>query len=247
MKQRHQVLVLISLLSAISYLDRVCISIAGPRIQQALGLTPVQWGWVGSLFAISYAMFEIPSGYLGDRIGAHSVLSRIVLWWSGFTALTGPASNYSSLLVTRFLFGAGEAGAVPNMFVSVARWFPLIERARAASFIMMSAEVGTALTPLIVIPLQKHYGWRVPFFTLALIGAVWVAGWRRRYHDNPSDSPGITTTELEEIGHTSGNSQHALPWKSTARSRNLWIIIFAGVSFLYGLYFFQFFGCQCTW
>jgi MFS transporter, ACS family, glucarate transporter len=86
LKQRHQVLVLISLLSAISYLDRVCISIAGPRIQQALGLTPVQWGWVGSLFAISCAMFEIPSGYLGDRIGARSVLSRIVLWWSGFTA-----------------------------------------------------------------------------------------------------------------------------------------------------------------
>jgi MFS transporter, ACS family, glucarate transporter len=224
----------------ISYRDRVCISIAGPRIQQALGLTPVQWGWVGSLFAISYAMFEIPSGYLGDRIGARSVLSRIVLSWSGFTALTGLAWNYPSLLVTRFLFGAGEAGAVPNMFVSVARWFPLIERARAASFIMMSAEVGTALTPLIVIPLQKHYGWRVPFFTLALIGAVWVAGWRRRYHDNPSDSPGITTTELEEIGHTSGNIQHALPWKSTARSRNLWIIIFAGVSFRYGLYFFQF-------
>ena len=100
LKQRHQVLVLISLLAAISYLDRVCISIAGPRIQQALGLTPVQWGWVGSLFAISYAMFEIPSGYLGDRIGARSVLSRIVLWWSGFTALTSLAWNYPSLLVT---------------------------------------------------------------------------------------------------------------------------------------------------
>jgi MFS transporter, ACS family, glucarate transporter len=240
LKQRHQVLVLISLLSAINYLDRVCISIAGPRIQQALGLTPAQWGWVGSLFAFSYAIFEIPSGYLGDRLGARSVLSRIVLWWSGFTALTGVVWNYSSLLVTRFLFGAGEAGAVPNMFVSVARWFPLIERARAATFIMMSAEVGTALTPLIVILLQKHYGWRVPFFILAVIGIVWVAAWRRWYHDHPSDSPRITPRELKEIGHTSANIHHGLPWKSAARSRNLWIIIFAGVSFRYGLYFFQF-------
>jgi ACS family glucarate transporter-like MFS transporter len=240
LKQRHQVLVLISLLSALNYLDRVCISIAGPRIQRALSLTSVQWGWVGSLFAISYCIFEIPSGYLGDRIGARSVLSRIVLWWSGFTALTGLAFNYLSLLVTRFLFGAGEAGAVPNMFVSVARWFPLIERARAASFIMMSAEVGTALTPLIVIPLQKYYGWRFPFFILAVTGVVWVAAWRHWYHDHPSDSPRITAGELEEIGRTSANIQHALPWKSAAHSRNLWIIIFAGVSFRYGLYFFQF-------
>jgi sugar phosphate permease len=240
LKQRHQVLILISLLSALNYLDRVCFSIAGPRIQQSLGLTAVQWGWVGSLFAISYCIFEIPSGYLGDRIGARSVLSRIVLWWSGFTALTGLAWNYVSLLVTRFLFGAGEAGAVPNMFVSVARWFPLIERGRAASFIMMSAEVGTALTPLIVIPLQKHYGWRVPFFILAVIGVAWVAGWRRWYHDHPIDSPRITPKELEEIGRTSANIQHGLPWKSAAQSRNLWIIIFAGVSFRYGLYFFQF-------
>jgi MFS transporter, ACS family, glucarate transporter len=240
LKQRHQVLVLISLLSAISYLDRVCISVAGPRIQQALGLTPVQWGWVGSLFAISYSIFEIPSGYLGDRIGARSVLTRIVLWWSGFTALTGLAWNYASLLVTRFLFGAGEAGAVPNMFVGLARWFPLVERARAASFIMMSAELGTALTPLIVIPLQRHYGWRFPFFALAVIGAIWVAAWSRWYHDHPSDSPGITATELEEIGHTSAKVQHVFPWKSAARSRNLWIIISAGVSFRYGVYFFQF-------
>jgi len=88
LKKRHQVLVLIALLSAISYLDRICISVAGPRIQQALSLTPVQWGWVGSLFAISYCVFEIPSGYLGDRIGARAVLTRIVLWWSAFTALT---------------------------------------------------------------------------------------------------------------------------------------------------------------
>ena len=240
LKQRHQVLVLVAFLSAITYLDRVCISIAGPRIQQALSLSPVQWGWVGSLFAISYCVFEIPSGYLGDRIGARAVLSRIVLWWSAFTALTGLAWNYGSLLTTRFLFGMGEAGAAPNMFVTLARWFPLRERARGSSVIMMSAEVGTALTPLIVIPLQKVYGWRVPFFVLGVIGVIWVAVWRRRYHDHPSDSPGIMPDELEEIGHHAGTVQHTLRWKSIVRSWNLWIIIFAGVSFRYGVYFFQF-------
>jgi len=222
------------------YLDRICISVAGPRIQKALSLTPAQWGWVGSLFAISYSLFEIPSGYLGDRIGARAVLSRIVLWWSGFTALTGLAWNYPSLLVTRFLFGVGEAGAVPNMFVSVARWFPLIERARASSVIMMSAEIGTALTPLIVIPLQRLFGWRIPFLVLTVIGVVWVAGWRRWYRDQPRDSVRITPAELEEIGESGANTQHVLPWKSAVRSRNLWIIISAAFAFRYGMYFFQF-------
>jgi MFS transporter, ACS family, glucarate transporter len=137
LKQRHQVLFLLSLLSAITYLDRVCISVAGPRIQHAFHLSPVQWGWVGGVFSISYALFEIPSGYLGDWIGARAVLSRIVLWWSGFTALTGLAWNYPSLLITRFLFGVGEAGAGPNASISISRWFPPTERARAMGIFLM--------------------------------------------------------------------------------------------------------------
>jgi MFS family permease len=240
LKQRHQVLFLLSLLSAITYLDRVCISVAGPRIQHALYLSPVQWGWVGGVFSISYALFEIPSGYLGDRIGARAVLSRIVLWWSGFTALTGLAWNYPSLLITRFLFGVGEAGAGPNASVSISRWFPPTERARAMGVFLMGAEVGTALTPLLVIPIQQHYGWRASFFVLGLIGAGWVAVWRRRYHDNPSDSPRITPSEVEEIGRTVRNSELALPWRSALRSRNLWAILLTGLSYRYGIYFFQF-------
>ena len=240
MRQRHKVLFLLSLLSAITYLDRVCISVAGPRIQHALRLSPVQWGWVGGVFSISYALFEIPSGYLGDRIGARAVLSRIVLWWSGFTALTGVSWNYSSLLVTRFLFGVGEAGAGPNTCVSLSRWFPPIERARAMGIFLMGAEVGTALTPLLVIPIQQHYGWRASFFLLGLIGVGWVAAWRRWYHDHPSESPRISQGELDEIGLTTGNGEHALPWRSALRSRNLWAILLCGFSYRYGIYFFQF-------
>jgi MFS transporter, ACS family, glucarate transporter len=214
--------------------------VAGPRIQHALRLSPVQWGWVGGIFSISYALFEIPSGYLGDRIGARAVLSRIVLWWSGFTALTGLAWNYPSLLVTRFLFGAGEAGAGPNASVSISRWFSPTERARAMGIFLMGAEVGTALTPLLVIPIQQHYGWRASFFVLGLIGVGWVAAWRRWYHDHPSDSPQISQCELDRIGRTTENSKHALPWRSALRSRNLWAILLSGLSYRYGIYFFQF-------
>src|SRR5215813_12119260 len=110
MRYRHGVLGLLFLLSIITYVDRVCISVAGPRMQADLGLSPRDWGLVTGVFTLSYALFEIPSGALADRIGARRVLTRIVLWWSAFTALTGAANSFMALLATRFFFGAGEAG-----------------------------------------------------------------------------------------------------------------------------------------
>src|SRR4029434_5189449 len=105
LRHRHRVLALLILLAAITYIDRVCISVAGPRMQEDLGIDPVAWGWVTAMFALSYCLFEIPTGAMGDRIGARRVLTRIVLWWSVFTSLTGAVSNYVLLLMTRFLFG----------------------------------------------------------------------------------------------------------------------------------------------
>src|SRR6187551_4000949 len=110
MRYRHVVLGLLFFLSIITYVDRVCISVAGPRMQSELGLSPSQWGWVVGVFTLSYALFEIPSGAMADRIGSRKVLTRIVLWWSAFTALTGMVSSYAMLLVVRFCFGMGEAG-----------------------------------------------------------------------------------------------------------------------------------------
>ena len=98
-------------LAGVTYLDRVCISVAGPRMQEELHIGPIGWGWVTGVFTISYCLFEIPTGILGDRIGPRRVLTRIVLWWSAFTAMTGAVTSYYPLLVARFLFGAGEAGA----------------------------------------------------------------------------------------------------------------------------------------
>src|SRR5262249_6677401 len=125
---RNRVLGLLCLLMVITYLDRVCISVAGPRMQEALNIGPLRWGWVVGVFTLSYAIFEIPSGALGDRIGSRRVLTRIVLWWSAFTSLTGLVTGYYPLLLTRFFFGMGEAGAFPNASIAVARWFPLHER-----------------------------------------------------------------------------------------------------------------------
>src|SRR5574341_506515 len=108
-----------------------------------LDISPERWGWVVGAFTVSYAVFEIPSGAMGDRIGARAVLTRIVVWWSVFTSLTGTVSNYFLLLVTRFLFGAGEAGAYPNSSSSISRWFPTAERGRAHGFVWMASRICT--------------------------------------------------------------------------------------------------------
>jgi len=126
MKHRHRVLGFLCLLAAITYLDRVAISVAGPRIQESLHISPEAWGWVVGIFTVSYALCEIPTGRMGDRTGARRVLTRVVLWWSAFTAFTGMTSNYYVLLLTRFCFGAGEAGAFPNICICVSRWFPVL-------------------------------------------------------------------------------------------------------------------------
>ena len=125
MPSRHVILALLVALSVITFLDRLCISVAGPRMQAELGIPPEQWGIVLSAFVLAYGLFEIPTGMMGDRSGQRNVLTRIVLWWSAFTALTGSMTAFLPLVVTRFLFGAGEAGAYPNMSGVVRRWFPV--------------------------------------------------------------------------------------------------------------------------
>jgi len=159
MPHRYRVLILLFFLVLVMYLDRLCIAVAGPRMQRDLGLGPHDWGWVMGAFTLAYALFEVPSGVLGDRIGPRKVLTRIVLWWSAFTAATGAVSSLGVLLTIRFLFGAGEAGAFPNCTATVSRWIPARERARATSVFWLATSLGGAITPFVVVPLQQAYGW----------------------------------------------------------------------------------------
>src|SRR5690348_9698463 len=123
-RTRWRVAALLMLLAAVTYLDRVAISIVAPDISRDLGLSRIQMSWVFSAFAIAYAAFEVVSAWWGERIGARRVLTRIVIWWSCFTIVTGTAWSYSNLLAIRFLFGAGEAGAWPNAALAFSRWIP---------------------------------------------------------------------------------------------------------------------------
>src|SRR5205807_3818320 len=141
-RARARVLTFAFLLAVVTYLDRICISAAAPFMMEDLHLTVLQMTAVFSAFTLAYSMFEIPSGWLGDRRGPRRVLTRIVLWWSGFTMLTGAARGYASLVSIRFLFGAGEAGAFPNMVRSFSRWFPARERGQANGVLFFGSRAG---------------------------------------------------------------------------------------------------------
>jgi MFS family permease len=196
------------------------------------------WGWVVGIFTVSYALFEIPTGRMGDRAGARRVLTRVVLWWSAFTAFTGMTSNYYVLLLTRFCFGAGEAGAFPNIGITVSRWFPAVERARAMGVVLMFMQIGGALAPLIIVPIQMRYGWRASFYMLGVAGVVWCSAWYWWYRDTPAEKANVTRAEIEEIGVRSYANNHRLPWGVALRSLNLWALLLEVFCYVYALYFF---------
>lgn len=232
MKYRHRVLGFLFFLAIITYIDRVCISVAGTAIKEDLGLSSTQWGWVMGAFIIAYGMFEVPSGAMGDRVGPRRVLTRIVAWWSGFTMLTGAVTNFWQMVVVRFLFGAGEAGAFPNASATIARWFPLRERARAQGFVWMASRLGGALAPVLVIPLQHAFGWRMSFLVFGVAGLVWAVTWYLWFRDTPREKAGVSEAECREIaeGNPTGAQPH-LPWRELLRHRNLWWIML-----MYGTY-----------
>ena len=148
----------------ITYLDRVTISLVGVRMKAAFHLSNSQFGYALGAFALAYALFEVPSALMGDRWGQRKVFLRIVIWWSVFTALTGAVTGVTSLILVRFLFGMGEAGAYPNSTGAVSRWFRKSETSRGIAMFSMGSSSGAALAPLIVVPLAVAFGWRAPFF-----------------------------------------------------------------------------------
>jgi MFS transporter, ACS family, glucarate transporter len=239
MKYRHRVLGLLALLSVITYLDRVCIAVAGPRMQDGLGISPQAWGWVTSVFFLSYSAFEIPTGALGDRIGPRRVLTRIVLWWSAFTSLTGMVSNYALLLVVRFCFGMGEAGAYPNASIVIGRWMPASQRARAWGLVWMTGQIGAAMSPLLVVPIQVKYGWRASFYVFGILGMIWSAVWFAWFKDWPSQKAGITASELKEIGDDGAGTHSGMPWRTALKNPAFWRVAAIGASYVYSLAFFQ--------
>ena len=239
---RYWVVVFAVSLAVIQYLDRVSISSAAavPAIRKDLGLSDVQMGWVFSAFALAYAIFDIPGGYLGDWMGPRKVLMRVVVWWSFFTAATGWAWSYSSILVTRFLFGAGEAGCFPNLTKVFTTWLPPTERVRAQGVLWLSARWGGAFAPLVVTPIILWAGWRNAFMIFGAIGFVWAVIFYRWFRDNPLDHPGLDQAERDLLQASAGNaSGHGdVPWRTILSSGRVWMLCWQYFALSYGWYFY---------
>jgi len=222
---RHKVLAMTMALGAITYLDRVSISVARPYIVRDLHLSPTQMGYVFSAFYVAYALFEIPTGWWGDRVGTRRVLTRIVCWWSAFTVLTGFAFNYASLVAIRFLFGAGEAGAWPNVARTFSRWFPRQERGTAQGVFFMGAHLSGGLTPILVTTLLVYMDWRSLFVLFGSIGFVWAWAWHRWFRDSPAEHPGVGAVEREAIesglAADAGHAREATQWKRLLANRTV--------------------------
>jgi MFS transporter, ACS family, glucarate transporter len=227
-------------LAVITYIDRVCISQAAPAMRSELGLTGIQMGWAFSVFGWAYALFEIPGGWLGDRLGARRVLMRIVIWWSFFTAATGWVWNTSSLIVTRTLFGAGEAGAFPNMTRIFTTWLPARERERAQAILWLSSRWGGALTPLLVAYILQFMSWRRAFELFGVLGVVWAIVFYRWYRDDPSEHPSVNRAELAMLpppSETAAVEGH-LPWRLLLSKPAVWLLCAQYACLSYGWWFY---------
>jgi MFS transporter, ACS family, glucarate transporter len=240
MNTRYLVLAMLFLLSIITFLDRVCMNVVSKYVKADLQLDNQQFSYVLGAFSLAYALFELPTGIMGDRIGSRRVLTRVVLWWSAFTALTGAAFNYGYLVIVRFLFGAGEAGAYPNASIVISRWFPAIEVGRAQSVIWAAGRFGGALTPLLVLPLVHAFGWRWAFGILGVVGVVWAAAWYAWYRDNPSEKAGISAQEVTEIeeGRQVKTTDRHVSWRVVVSNPNVLALMLMCHLFFYAAYFF---------
>ena len=244
MKKRYQVLSVLSILSMITFLDRISLSSASTSMMADLHLSTVQWGWILGMFTIAYAAFEIPTGWLGDKWGGKKVLIRVVLWWSLFTLLTGFSTSFIMLLVVRFLFGMGEAGAYPNTSIVLAKYFPVWERGRAQATIWGASRIGAALTPLIVLPIQEKYNWQTSFYVLGAIGVVWTLFWIYWHKEEPTDCKDISKEELAHIIATRDLPENKqknikISLRSVFATKNLWFLLIMYVCYAVGAYFFQ--------
>jgi ACS family glucarate transporter-like MFS transporter len=193
---RHRVTAFAISLAALAYMQRVAISQAAGDIQSELHLGKAELGLIFGAFGLAYALFEIPSGLLGDRFGVRRTLTRIVVLWSAFTALTGAAWSFTSLWVARFLFGAGEAGCFPNLTRMLSTWLPLRSRLRAQALMWACTRWAGAITPPLVLALVQWQGWRWAFVALAVLGFVWAAVFFLWFRDDPAEHPAVNPEEL---------------------------------------------------
>jgi sugar phosphate permease len=244
---RWYVLLLISVMYLITYLDRVNISTAAPAISKEFGFDKLTMGVIFSAFVWSYALFQVPGGWLSDRFGPRSVLAGVVTYWSIMTAATAAASSSASFIFIRFLFGVGEAGAFPGATRAMQLWYPRRERGLVQGVTHSASRLGAAIAPPIVVLIMTEFGWRPVFYVCGAVGLIWSLWWFLTYRNLPEWHALVNKVELEtirgrgpngEINPPPVDKQTSVPWVKLISSGNMWAIMFAYFTYVYCLWIF---------
>ena len=244
---RWYVLLLISVMYLITYLDRVNISTAAPQISKEFGFDKVTMGFIFSAFVWAYALFQVPGGWLSDRFGARGVLTGVVAYWSLMTAATAAAFSGASFIVVRFLFGVGEAGAFPGATRAMQLWYPRRERGLVQGVTHSASRLGAAIAPPIVVLIMSEFGWRPVFYICGAVGLLWSVWWGLSYRNLPEEhglgEQGGARAHPRprpngEINPPPMEKQTNVPWGTLLGSGNMWAIMFAYFTYVYCLWIF---------
>lgn len=239
---RNRVVAFTMALAAVTYLDRVCIAVLAPKISAELALSRIEMGYVFSAFAVAYAAFGVPAAWWADRDGARRVLSWVVLVWSAFTMATAVAWNFVSLVVIRFLFGVGEAGAWPSVARVYSRWIPLADRGRIQGIFFAGAHLSGGLTPLVVAAIAGWLEWRAIFLCFGLVGMLWAVCWYAWFRDEPREHRSVQAEERDHIeatrGLTSAQDHASGSWTAVFKTPTVAPLSIQAFANSYGFYFF---------
>ena len=244
---RFSIVAMLFAVTIVNYADRATIAIAGPVLSKDLGFSPVQMGFIFSAFVWAYAMFQVPGGWLSDKLGARGVLASIVTYWSIMTAATAGAFNAVSFIVVRFLFGVGEAGAFPGATRAMQLWYPQPERGFVQGVTHSASRLGAAIAPPLVVLIMSQWGWRAVFLICGAIGIFWSLWWALSYRNLPEEHGMVNRAELERIRGLDAagaikpppmEKQANVPWGTLIRSPNMWAIMAAYFTYVYCLWIF---------
>ncbi len=252
MSKRNFILTMLVILSVVTFLDRTCITFASMEIKEDLGIDQSGWGWVMSIFTLSYGLMQLPLGALGDRVGHRWVLALIVLWWSAFTSFTGMAGGLMSMLAIRFCFGIGEAGASPCSTSVNSRWFEKDKVGKAQGYVWAATRLGGAAAPFIVIPMvaSDTIGWRGSFYILGAIGVIWSVVWFATYRDKnrhltlhekahkAKEKLAVGMHQAHEAEKIVKEKTQEIPWRSLFTNRQFWILCMMYFFYAFGSWFF---------
>jgi sugar phosphate permease len=244
---RWYILLLISVMYLITYLDRVNISTAAPEISKEFGFDKVTMGVIFSAFVWAYALFQVPGGWLSDRFGARGVLGCVVTYWSIMTAATAAAFSATSFIFIRFLFGVGEAAAFPGATRAMQLWYPQRERGLVQGVTHSASRLGAAIAPPIVVLIMTQFGWRPVFYVCGVVGLLWALWWSLSYRNLPEEHGLVNNAELTRIRGVDASGainappiqkQTNVPWAMLIRSPNMWAIMCAYFTYVYCLWIF---------